>query len=132
VAASNPPLITSSSRESWLEIRGNPQLEFARKSLPKPQIPANPTAAIRPISIVAQTLRNSSRMTHYNPAMRVEELDDTYNYLAFACVGICIGVDELFENKIGGDMLRGVVASHSALVGRVLAFQAKSTSDEAG
>jgi hypothetical protein len=66
----------------------------------------------------------------YNPAMGVEELDATFDYLAFACVGICIGVDELFENKIGGNMLRGVVASHSALVERVLAFQAKSTSDE--
>jgi hypothetical protein len=54
VAASNPPLITRESRESQLQIRGNPKLEFARKSLPEPQFSANPIAEIPAISIVDQ------------------------------------------------------------------------------
>jgi hypothetical protein len=63
VAASNPPLITSSSRKSRLQSRGNPQLEFARKSAPQPQFPANPISAIPAISIAGQTLQDISRTT---------------------------------------------------------------------
>jgi hypothetical protein len=59
----NPPLITLSSRESWLQIRGNPQHEFARKLAPEPQFPANPFAAIPAISIAGQPLRDISRTT---------------------------------------------------------------------
>jgi hypothetical protein len=53
-----------SSRESWLQIRGNPQHEFARKLAPEPQFPANPFAAIPAISIAGQPLRDISRTTN--------------------------------------------------------------------
>src|SRR5882724_5342308 len=52
-----------SSRESRLEIRGNPPREFARKSTPNNQFPANPIAEIPAISIADQLLRNISRTT---------------------------------------------------------------------
>jgi hypothetical protein len=52
-----------SSRESQLQIRGNPQHEFARKSAPQPQFPANPVAPIPAISIAGQTLQDISRTT---------------------------------------------------------------------
>src|ERR1700730_803828 len=50
-------------RESRLEIRGNPRPQFARKSTPQPQFPANPIAAIPEISIASQSLRDISRTT---------------------------------------------------------------------
>src|SRR5882724_109073 len=53
-----------SSRESRLEIRGNPPREFARKSTPNNQFPANPIAEIPAISIADQLLRNISRTTN--------------------------------------------------------------------
>jgi len=65
VAASNPPPITFEGRESRLEIRGNPQPQFARKSTQEPQFPANPIAGIPAISIARQSLRDISRTTHY-------------------------------------------------------------------
>src|SRR6202035_5552460 len=65
VAASNPPPVTSTGRESWLEIRGNPHPEFARKSLPEPRFPANPIAGNPPIFLTDQPLRNISRSTRY-------------------------------------------------------------------
>jgi len=41
VAASNPPLISvDAAQKSRLEIRGNPDLQFARKSAPDAQFPA--------------------------------------------------------------------------------------------
>jgi hypothetical protein len=55
--------IPPNERESQLQIRGNPKREFARKSVSRPQIPANPIAAIPAISIVDQSLRDISRTT---------------------------------------------------------------------
>src|SRR5260370_39470277 len=51
------------STESWLEIRGNPEHQFARKSAPDAQFPANPIAGLPPISIANQPLQNISRTT---------------------------------------------------------------------
>jgi methylphosphotriester-DNA--protein-cysteine methyltransferase len=58
-----PPLESTKPRESQLQIRGNPKREFARKSVSRPQIPANPIAAIPAISIARQSLRDISRTT---------------------------------------------------------------------
>jgi hypothetical protein len=58
------PPITFEGRESQLQIRGNPQPHFARKSNPQPQFPANPNAGIPAISIAGQSLRDISRTTN--------------------------------------------------------------------
>src|ERR1700676_4046312 len=65
-----PPLDPTKRRESQLEIRGNPQREFARKSMSEPQFPANPIAGVPAISIVDQSLRNNSRTTDYKAIAR--------------------------------------------------------------
>jgi hypothetical protein len=51
-------------RESWPQIRGNPQHEFARKSPPHQANPAKPGAAISAIHLTAQLLRDISRRTN--------------------------------------------------------------------
>src|SRR5277367_7129641 len=61
-----PPLDPTKRTESQLQIRGNPQPEFARKPAPEPQYPANSTAEIPTISIVNQSLRDISRSTKYS------------------------------------------------------------------
>src|SRR5439155_11871147 len=53
-----PPPITFEGRESRLQIRGNPHHQFARKSAPQLQFPANPVAGIPAISIASQSLRD--------------------------------------------------------------------------
>jgi hypothetical protein len=41
-----PPFDPTKRRESQLQIRGNPQRDFARKSAPQLQFPANPNCWI--------------------------------------------------------------------------------------
>jgi len=43
----------------------NPQREFARKSAPEPQFPANPIAENCPIFLITQAFREISRSTKY-------------------------------------------------------------------
>jgi hypothetical protein len=61
------PLDSTKRRGSQLQIQGNPKPEFARKSVSRPQIPANPIAAIPAISIASQSLRDISRTTTHLP-----------------------------------------------------------------
>jgi hypothetical protein len=80
VAASNPPLIASSSSESRLAIRGNPHREFARKSMGKLQFPANPVAGISPFPVPDQALQDISRSTtptRGNPTARHFAITET-------------------------------------------------------
>jgi hypothetical protein len=46
-------------------LRSIPQLQFARKSAPEPQFPANPIARILAISIAGQPLQDISPTTTY-------------------------------------------------------------------
>jgi hypothetical protein len=63
VAWSDPPLDRLKRRESWLQIRGNPKIKFARKPHFRPQKPANTITSSRSISQLAQWFRKTSQAT---------------------------------------------------------------------
>jgi hypothetical protein len=61
-----PPLTADAiSSHTFLSFGPTSQYEFARKSGPRSQFPANPIAAISAISIDAQALQDISRTTRY-------------------------------------------------------------------
>jgi hypothetical protein len=51
----------------------------------------------------------------HEPGVVPEEMEETYYYLAFACVGVCIGVNQLLGGNKGGQALKELVERHSAL-----------------
>jgi hypothetical protein len=55
--------IPTNEENHGFRFEGIPQREFARKSMPEPQFPANPIAGIPAISIVDQALLDISRTT---------------------------------------------------------------------
>jgi hypothetical protein len=63
VAASNPPLIALSTENHGFRFEGIPQQEFARKSPPEPEFPANLTSGIPAITVADQSLPITSRTT---------------------------------------------------------------------
>jgi hypothetical protein len=55
--------------------------------------------------------------SHFQPEPRVrpEEVEDTYYCLSLACVGVCIGTNELLGGNKGAQMLKQLAERHSAL-----------------
>ncbi len=55
--------------------------------------------------------------SHFEPEPRIRprEMEDTYFYLSLACVGVCIGTNELLGANRGGPMFKQLAERHSAL-----------------
>jgi hypothetical protein len=49
------------------------------------------------------------------PLVRPAEIVETYEYLSMACVGVCVGANQLIGGTKGGEQLRGLSDRHHAL-----------------
>src|SRR5947207_1912945 len=61
-----------------------------------------------------------------NPLVRPAEIEETYEYLSMASMGVCVAANQIIGGTSGGEKLNAIAERHTALSNRL------RTGDDAG